>query len=182
MDYGSDLTTGTAALVFRGLTSSAMQIARYLAIFSAAKIFSVATIFGLTVSLVAPIAATDASCLAWILDLTGRRAPRRSCSAGWRQAPRRSRGISRFSRRQKLLALSPLLSPPRGARSPRAPLDARSSDFGISCIYEGHFKAEMRGFPTSHLRASSGAVECNRGRRQVDPQTTVQCLDRPNFL
>ena len=32
--------------------------------------------------LVAPIAATDASCLAWILDLTGRRAPRRSCSAG----------------------------------------------------------------------------------------------------
>ena len=47
MDYGSDLTTGTAALVFRGLTSSAMQIARYLTIFSAA------TIFGVIASLIA---------------------------------------------------------------------------------------------------------------------------------
>ena len=46
------------------------------------RFFSTATIFGLAVSLVAPIAATGASCLAWILDLTGRRAPRRSCSAG----------------------------------------------------------------------------------------------------
>ena len=56
-----------------------MQIVRYITIFSAA------TIFGLAVSLVAPIAiaiaATDTSCLAWILDLTGRQAPRRSCSA-----------------------------------------------------------------------------------------------------
>jgi hypothetical protein len=76
------------------------------------------------------------------------------------------------------LALSLLLSPPRGARSPRAPLDARSSDFGISCIYEGHFKAEMRGFPTSHLRASSDAVECNRGQRQVGPQPSLQPHDR----
>jgi hypothetical protein len=41
LDFGSDWTTGTAALVFRGLTSSATQIARYLAIFSAAKIFGV---------------------------------------------------------------------------------------------------------------------------------------------
>ena len=41
-----------------------MQIVRYITIFSAA------TIFGLVASLVAPIAATDASCLAWILDLT----------------------------------------------------------------------------------------------------------------
>ena len=39
MDFGSDWTTGTAALVFRGLASSATQIARYLAIFSAAKTF-----------------------------------------------------------------------------------------------------------------------------------------------
>ena len=29
------------------------------------------------------------------------------------------------------------------------------------------FKAEMRGFPTSHLRASSDAVEGNRGYREV---------------
>ena len=41
MDFGSDWTTGTAVLVFRGLTFSATQIARYLAIFSAAKIFGV---------------------------------------------------------------------------------------------------------------------------------------------
>jgi hypothetical protein len=54
LDIGSDWTTGTAALVFRELTSSAMQIARYLTIFSAAEIFSAATIFGLAVSLVAP--------------------------------------------------------------------------------------------------------------------------------
>ena len=39
LDFGSDWTTGTAALVSRGLTSSATQIARYLAILSAAKIF-----------------------------------------------------------------------------------------------------------------------------------------------
>ena len=52
-------------------------------------------------------------------------------------------------------------------KSPHAPLDARSSDFGISCVHEGHLKAEMRGFPTSRLRASSGAVECNRGHREV---------------
>jgi len=39
LDFGSDWTTGTAALVFRGLTPNATQIARYLAIFSAAKIF-----------------------------------------------------------------------------------------------------------------------------------------------
>ena len=38
-------------------------------------------------------------------------------------------------------------------KSPRAPFDARSSDFGISYVYESHFKAETRGFPTSHLRA-----------------------------
>ena len=82
LDFRSDWTTGTAALVFRGLTSSAMQIARYLTIFSAAEIFSAATIFGLTVSLVAPVAAAGASCLAWILDLAGRQAPRRSCPAG----------------------------------------------------------------------------------------------------
>jgi hypothetical protein len=41
-----------------------MQIVRYITILSAA------TIFGLTASLVAPIAAADASCLAWIMDLT----------------------------------------------------------------------------------------------------------------
>ena len=78
------------------------------------------------------------------------------------------------------MAPSPLLSPPRGARSPRAPLDARSSDVGISCVYEGHFKAEMRGFPTSHLRASSDAVECNRGQRQVGPQPSLQLHGRNN--
>jgi len=119
LDFGSDWTTGTAALVSRGLTSSAI------------------------------------------------------C---------RSRGISRFYRRRKLLALSPPLSPPRGARSPRAPLDIRSSDFGISWVYEDHFKAEMRGFPTSHLRASSGAVECNRRQRQVGPQPRLQLHSRPHFL
>ena len=52
-------------------------------------------------------------------------------------------------------------------KSPRAPFDARSSDFGISYAYMGHFKAELRGFPTSHLRASSDAVEGNRGHREV---------------
>ena len=33
----------------------------------------------------------------------------------------------------------------------------------------------MRGFPTSHLRASSDAVECNRGQRQVGPQPAYHC-------
>ena len=47
LNLGSDWTTGTAALVFRGLTSSAMQIARYLTILSAA------TIFGVVASLIA---------------------------------------------------------------------------------------------------------------------------------
>ena len=37
LDFGSDWTTGTAALVFRGLTSSATQIARYLAVSSSGK-------------------------------------------------------------------------------------------------------------------------------------------------
>ena len=41
LDLGSDWTTGTAALVFRGLTSSAMQITRHLTILSAATIFRV---------------------------------------------------------------------------------------------------------------------------------------------
>ena len=45
----------------------------------------------------------------------------------------------------------------------RAVGDARSSGFCIPCVYEGHLKAEMRGFPTSHLRDSSDAVEGNRG-------------------
>ena len=52
-------------------------------------------------------------------------------------------------------------------KSPRAPFDACGSDFGIPYAHEDHFKAEMRGFPTSHLRASSDAVEGNRGRREV---------------
>ena len=52
-------------------------------------------------------------------------------------------------------------------KSPRVPFDARSSDFAISFAHEGHFKAEMRGFPTSHLRASPDAVEGNRGHREV---------------
>ena len=52
-------------------------------------------------------------------------------------------------------------------KSPRAPFDARSSDFSTSCAHVDHFKAEMRGFPTSHLRASSDAVEGNRGHREV---------------
>ena len=90
--------------------------------------------------------------------------------------------IPRLSRRRRFLALSPLSSPPRGARPSRAPLDTRSSDFGISRVYEDHFKAEMRGFPTSHLRASSDAVECNRGQRQVRPQPDVPLDGRPNFL
>ena len=52
-------------------------------------------------------------------------------------------------------------------KSPRAPFDACGSDFGFPYAHEDHFKAEMRGFPTSHLRASSDAVEGNRGRREV---------------
>ena len=52
-------------------------------------------------------------------------------------------------------------------KSPRAPFDARSSDFGISYAHVDHFKAGMRGFPTSQLQASSDAVEGNRGHREV---------------
>ena len=52
-------------------------------------------------------------------------------------------------------------------KSPRAPFDACGSDFGIPYAHDGHFKAEIRGFPTSHLRASSDAVEGNRGYREV---------------
>jgi len=52
-------------------------------------------------------------------------------------------------------------------KSPRAPFDACGSDFGIQYAHEDHFKAEMRGFPTSHLRASSDAVEGSRGRREA---------------
>ena len=60
-------------------------------------------------------------------------------------------------------------------KSPRAPIDARSSDFGISCAHEGYFKAEMRGFPKSHLRAPSDAVEGNRGHREVStPSRTTK--------
>ena len=70
-------------------------------------------------------------------------------------------------------------------KSPRAPFDSRGSDFGIPYAHEGHFKAEMRGFPTSHLRASSGAVEGNRGHREVStfasvlPQQQVQLQVAP---
>ena len=39
--FGSDWTTGTAALEFRELTSSARQIARYFTKFTADKIFGV---------------------------------------------------------------------------------------------------------------------------------------------
>ena len=74
--FNFDWAAGTAVLVLLASGPSPMQIVRYITIFSAA------TIFGLAVSLVAPIAAADASCLAWILDLTGRQAPRRSWSAG----------------------------------------------------------------------------------------------------
>jgi len=52
-------------------------------------------------------------------------------------------------------------------KSPRAPFDACGSDFGIQYAHEDRFKAEMRGFPTSHLRASSDAVKGSRGRREV---------------
>ena len=52
-------------------------------------------------------------------------------------------------------------------KSLRAPFDACGSDFGIQYAHEDHFKAEMRGFPTSHLRASSDAVEGSRGRREA---------------
>ena len=52
-------------------------------------------------------------------------------------------------------------------KSPRAPFDARGSDSGISYAHDGHSKAEIRGFPTSHLRASSVTVEGNRGHREV---------------
>ena len=52
-------------------------------------------------------------------------------------------------------------------KSPRAPFDACGSDFGIQYAHEDHFKAEMRGFPTSRLRASLDAVEGNRRHREV---------------
>ena len=147
LNLGSDWTTGTAALVFHGLTSSAMQVTRHLTVLSAATIFALSPPLSPPRGVKSPRAPLDT----------------RSSNAG----------ISRFYRRRRFLALSPPLSPPRGATSPRAPLDTRSSDFGISWVYEDHFKAEMRGFPTSHLRASSDAVECNRGQRQVGPQPRV---------
>ena len=68
------------------------------------RFFSAATIFGLAVSLVAPVAAADASCLAWISHLAGRQAPRRPSSADRHQAPCKSRGISRFSRRRRFFS------------------------------------------------------------------------------
>ena len=67
-------------------------------------------------------------------------------------------------------------------KSPRAPFDACGSDFGIPYAHEDHFKAEMRGFPTSHLRASSDAVEGNRGHREVSTpsRTAPDVLPEPN--
>ena len=59
-------------------------------------------------------------------------------------------------------------------KSPRAPFDACGSDFSIRYAHADHFKAEMRGFPTSHLRASSDAVEGNRGYREVSTFAGVQ--------
>ena len=94
-DFQFDWAAGTAVLALLASGPSPMQIVRYITIFSAAASF------GPAVSVVAPIAATDASCLAWILDLTGRQAPRRSCSADRHQAPCKSRGISRFSRQRR---------------------------------------------------------------------------------
>ena len=61
-------------------------------------------------------------------------------------------------------------------KSPRAPFDACGSDFGIPYAHEDHSKAEMRGFPTSHLRASSDAVKGSRGRREV---STFACVLPP---
>ena len=58
-------------------------------------------------------------------------------------------------------------------KSPRAPFDACGSDFSIPYAHADHFKAEMRGFPTSHLRASSDAVEGNRGYREVSTFASV---------
>ena len=55
-------------------------------------------------SLVAPVAAADASCLAWISDLTGRQAPRRPSSVDRHQAPCKSRGILRFSQRRRFFS------------------------------------------------------------------------------
>ena len=66
LDYGSDWTTGTVVLVFRGLASSAMQIARYLTILSAAKIFGVAASLiatqGGEITTRAPLDAQNADC------------------------------------------------------------------------------------------------------------------------
>ena len=65
-------------------------------------------------------------------------------------------------------------------KSPRAPFDARSTDFGISCAHDGYFKDEMRGFKTNHLRASSDAVEGNRGHREVStPSGTAPAVLPP---
>ena len=68
------------------------------------RFFSAATIFGLAVSLVAPVAAADASCLAWISHLTGRQAPRRLSSVDRHQAPCKSRGVLRFSQRRRFFS------------------------------------------------------------------------------
>ena len=58
-------------------------------------------------------------------------------------------------------------------KSSHAPLDARSSDVDLSCAHKNSFKAEMRGFPASHLQASSDAVEGNRGHREVSTPIQV---------
>ena len=124
-------------------------------------------------SLVAPVAAADASCLAWISDLTGRQEPRRPSSVDRHQAPCKSRGISRSSQRRRFLALSPPpLSPPQGVKSPRAPLDARSSGVGISCVYESHLKRRCVAFQ----RATSGL---HRAPLSASPASTLHHLHQP---
>ena len=153
-DFRSDWTAGTAAPEFRGPTSSAIQIARYFAIFSAATIFLSGDDF-------------------WPCHLARRpyrrhwcEMPRLNLGSVWTtstaalvfrgltsSAMQIARYLTILSAATRFLALFPPLSPPRGVKSPRAPLDARSSDFGISCVYEGHFKAEMRDFLMGHLRA-----------------------------
>ena len=79
----------------------------------------------LLASLVAPVAAADASCLAWISDLAGRQAPRRPSSTDRHQAPCKSRGISRFSQRRRFFSAATIFGLAVPLVAPIAAVDAR---------------------------------------------------------
>ena len=94
------------------------------------RFFSEAAIFGLAVSLVAPVAAADASCLAWISHLAGRQAPRLPSSADRHQAPCKSRGISRLCRRRRFFSAATIFGLSRRS-SPLSPPLMRVASLGF---------------------------------------------------